>query len=126
MTRTYGYVGDEPGPDVEEPMSSLKRYRQLGGGEFYKFSEQGQALEGIWRGTQTGKFGENGVIETPDGQRHMFSLNTALKDLVGVQPGVGVKVVYLGKQTAKNGNEFKAYQVFVEEDAQVDSDEAPF
>ena len=108
-------------------MGNLKRYRQLGGGEFYKFTEVGQTLEGTWQGTRAGKFGENGTVDTPTGI-HIFSLNAALKDLIGVPKGTGVKIVYMGKETAKNGNEFKAYKVFVEEDenGEATTDEAPF
>lgn len=105
-----------------------KRWRQLGGGTFYKFAEVGQVLEGIWRGTQTGKFGENGVVEV-DGESKIFSLNAALKDLPRVKPGAEVRIEYLGKAMSKGGAEFKAYKVEVAEDAEVadpDSPDVPF
>lgn len=100
-------------------MSSEKRWRQLGGGSFFKFEDKGQILEGIWRGTRAGKYGDNGVVEV-FGENKMFTLNTALKDLMRVKPGCEVRIEYLGKQTAKNGNEFKAFSVQVAEDAEVD------
>ncbi len=109
-------------------MAALKRWRQLGGGQFFKFSEPGQTLEGVWRGTQPGKFGENGAVEV-DGVLQLFSLNAALKDLIRVAPGSEVRIEYKGKQMAKNGNEFKAFQVFVEEDGTVldeDDGSVPF
>ena len=96
-------------------MSSAKRLKQLGGGQFYKFDTPGQKLEGVWQGTQAGKFGENGTVEV-NGQPLMFSLNAALKDLIRVKPGTSVLIEYRGKQTAKNGNEFKAFNVFVDAD----------
>lgn len=104
-------------------MGALKRYRSLGGGdEITKFTEVGQSLEGIWRGTKRGKY-ENGIIETPDGIRHLFSLSTMLRDLLKVPEGQGVKITYLGKRISKAGNEYGAYQILVEDDAEPDSSE---
>lgn len=34
--------------------------------------------------------------------------------LAEVQPGTKVKIVYIGKQTSKRGNQFKNYDVFVD------------
>lgn len=104
-------------------MTSTKRWTRLSGGgngnfEFYKFATKGQTLEGIWRGTRVGKYGDNGVIEV-NGVEQVFTLNTALKDLVRVAAGSEVRVEYLGKVTAKNGNEFKAFQIFVTDDAHI-------
>jgi len=110
-------------------MSNEKRWRQLGGGSIFKFEDVGQVLEGIWRGTKAGRFGDNGVVEV-FGDNKMFTLNTALKDLMRVKPGCEVRIEYLGKQMSKGGNEFKAFSVQVAEDAEVSEeehgDEAPF
>lgn len=105
-------------------MTNEKRWRQLGGGSFFKFEDVGQVLEGIWRGTKSGKFGDNGVVEV-HGENMMFSLNAALKDLIDVKPGCEVKIEYIGKRMAKNGNEFKAYHVSVAEDAEVSESDDP-
>ena len=95
-----------------------KRWRQLGGGTFFKFEDVGQVLEGIWRGTKAGKYGDNGIVDV-FGENQMFTLNAALRDLVTVKPGCEVRIEYLGKKMAKNGNEFKAFTVQVSEDAEI-------
>lgn len=107
---------------------ALKRYRSLGGSgdEFFKFSEENPVLEGIWRGTQKGKFGENGVIETPDGVRHIFTLSTMLRDLLKVPEGVGVKVSWLGMGLSKAGNQFHRFQILVEEGESGGEGDPPF
>ena len=107
-------------------MGALKRYRSLGGSgdEFFKFSEDNPMLEGIWRGTQQGKFGDNGVVETPDGVRHLFTLSAMLKDLLKVPEGTGVKISWLGRRLSKAGNSYHAFQIMVEDDGA--SDEVPF
>jgi len=105
-------------------MGSLKKWRQLSGGSFYKFEEVGQVLEGTWQGTQTGKFGDNGTVEV-FGKLMVFSLNAGLKDLLRVKAGTEIRLEYLGKQRAKNGNEFKAYKVEVAEDAEVADPDDP-
>ena len=112
----------------ERTMANEKRWRQLSGGTFYKFEETGQVLEGIWLGTKSGKFGDNGMVEVL-GEVKLFSLNTALKDLMRVKPGAEVRIEYMGKQTSKGGNEFKAYTVLVADGAEVadpDEDGTPF
>lgn len=103
-------------------MSSLKRFRQLGGGTFFKFDTPNQVLEGVWRGTQAGRYGDNGVVEV-DGVPQMFTINAALKDLIRVKPGTEVRITYLGRKEAKNGNQFKAFRVEVEEDAVIEREE---
>ena len=108
-------------------MSNLKRWKQLSGGSFFKFEKEGDRLEGVWRGTQAGKFGDNGIVEA-DGDAKLFTMNTALKDLLRVAPGTEVQITYTGKRTSKGGNEFKAFQILVEDGAMVaepDNDE-PF
>jgi hypothetical protein len=107
-------------------MTSAKRWKQLSGGSFFKFAEEGDTLEGIWQGTQAGKFGENGIVEM-NGERKQFTLNAALKDLIRVPPGTEVRITYTGKQMSKSGNEFKAFEILVEDNVQVDDDEdVPF
>lgn len=107
-------------------MGNAKRWKQLSGGTFFKFDAEGVCLEGIWQGTQSGKFGDNGVVEV-DGVPQLFTMNTALKDLLRVKPGTEVRITYLGKQMSKGGNEFKAYQIFVEDGAAIaDDDDVPF
>lgn len=105
-------------------MTSAKRWKQLSGGTFFKFSTPGDSLEGIWHGTQDGKFGENGVVEVVgDPTPKIFSLNAALKDLVRVPKGTEVRITYTGKQMSKGGNEFKAFDVLVEDGVDVPGDE---
>ena len=108
-----------------------KRWKQLSGGTFFKFEAPNDKLEGTWQGTETGKFGDNGVVETADGERHLFTMNTALKDLLRVTPGTAVQITYIGKRTAKgSGNEFKAFTILVEDGAkvgaEVDDQDVPF
>ena len=107
-------------------MSNAKRWKQLSGGKFFKFEKEGDCLEGLWQGTQVGKFGDNGVIEV-DGVPQLFTLNTALKDLMRVKPGTEVRVTFMGKEMSKGGNEYKAFQIFVEDGASIAPDEeVPF
>lgn len=107
-------------------MGALKRYRSLGGGDdFFKF-EPGMTLEGIWRGTKRGKYGENGIIETPDGILHVFTLSAMLKDLIKVPDGTGVKVTHVGMRQSKAGNTYHAFQILVEESGDGDDADVPF
>jgi hypothetical protein len=96
-------------------MSSLKRWRQVGQGQFQKWEMSGQELEGTWQGIHEGRFGPLGTIETADG-RFTFPLPVALRDrLAQVRLGALVLVRYTGLQTSNSGRTFKGFEVFVAE-----------
>src|SRR5713226_4315364 len=96
-------------------MSSLKRCRQVGQGQFQKWETPGQELEGTWQGMHEGRFGPLGTLETGEG-RLTFPLPVALRDrLAQVKPGALVLVRYTGLQTSNAGRTFKGFEVFVAE-----------
>jgi hypothetical protein len=95
-------------------------YKKFSGGKFFKFEEEGQQLEGIWDGYREStnyKGTYNGFINV-DGERIVFGLSTAIEDMMVIPVGTQVKVVYIGKQVGKSGRQFKAYEVYVDEDMQ--------
>jgi len=107
-------------------MASLKRWRQIGQGQFHKWETPGEEFEGTWRGMHDGRFGPLGTLEIPEGLV-TFPLHAALLErLKLVREGAEVLIRYTGKQTSKAGRVFKAFEVFVTgEDAMVDSPEFP-
>ena len=58
-------------------MTSLKRWRQIGQGQFHKWETPGEEFEGTWRGMHDGRFGPLGTLETPEGLV-TFPLHAAL------------------------------------------------
>ena len=58
-------------------MSSLKRWRQIGQGQFHKWETPGDEFEGTWRGMHDGRFGPLGTLETLEGLV-TFPLHAAL------------------------------------------------
>ena len=107
-------------------MSNLKRWRQVGQGQFHKWETPGEEFEGTWRGMHDGRFGPLGTLETPEGLV-TFPLHAALLErLKLVQEGAEVLIRYTGKQTSKAGRVFKAFEVFVAgEDGLRDTPELP-
>jgi hypothetical protein len=107
-------------------MSTLKRWRQLGQGQFHKWETPGEELEGTWRGSHEGRFGPLGTVETPEGLV-TFPLHTALLDrLKVVREGAAVLIRYTGTQLSKAGRVFKGFEVFVAgDDAVIDPVELP-
>lgn len=96
-------------------MSSLKRWRRIGEGQFHKWETPGDELEGIWRGAHEGRFGPLGTLETTEALV-TFPLPAALRDrLRRVGEGSEVLIRYAGLQASKAGRQFKAFEVFVEE-----------
>lgn len=113
-------------------MSSLKRWRQIGQGEFHRWTEKGDSLEGLWRGQRDGQYGPLGTLETEQGLVS-FPLHIALLQRVEhVREGSEIKIVYTGKHVSKGGREFKGFEVFVAEATDIeapnadDPDDVPF
>ncbi len=107
-------------------MTSLKRWRQIGQGQFHKWETPGEEFEGTWRGMHDGRFGPLGTLETPEGLL-TFPLHAALLERLRlVREGAEVLIRYTGKQTSKAGRIFKAFEVFVAgEDALRETPELP-
>src|SRR5262249_49725280 len=96
-----------------ESMASLRRWRQIGQGEFHKWETPGDELEGRWRGPHDGRYGPLGTVETRGGLVTL-PLHAALFDpLKLVGEGKDVLIRYTGKQTSKAGRVFKAFEVYV-------------
>ncbi len=94
-------------------MTSLRRWRQIGQGQFHKWETPGDELQGRWRGPHDGRYGPLGTVETTQGIV-TFPLHAALFDrLKRVHEGAEVLIRYTGKQTSKSGRVFKAFEVYV-------------
>jgi hypothetical protein len=94
-------------------MASLRRWRQVGHGQFHKWDTPGDELEGRWIGTHEGRFGPLGSIDAPDGVI-TFPLHTALFDrLRRIPEGTDVLIRYTGRQTSRAGRVFKSFDVFM-------------
>src|SRR5687767_6504999 len=94
-------------------MASLRRWRQIGQGQFHKWETPGDELEGRWQGIHDGRYGPLGTVETRTGLV-TFPLHAALLDrLKQVRDDADVLIRYTGKQTSKAGRVFKAFEVFV-------------
>jgi hypothetical protein len=94
-------------------MSSLKRWRRVGQGQFHKWEQAGEEFEGTWRGAHDGRYGPLGTLETSEGLI-TFPLPAALLDrLRRVGEGAEVLILYTGMQTSKAGRPFKGFEVYV-------------
>jgi hypothetical protein len=94
-------------------MSSLRRWRQIGQGQFHKWQTPGEELEGRWQGSHDGRYGALGTVETRVGLV-TFPIHAALSDCLKRLPDdAEVLIRYTGKQTSKAGRVFKAFEVFV-------------
>jgi hypothetical protein len=94
-------------------MSSLKRWRRVGQGQFHKWEQAGEEFEGTWRGAHEGRYGPLGTLETSEGLI-TFPLPAALLDrLRRVGEGAEVLIQYTGMQTSKAGRSFKGFEVYV-------------
>lgn len=92
-------------------MSSLRRWVEVGQGEFRKWTEKGQELEGTWLGQHEGKFGPLGALQTEQG-KITFPLHMALLQRVeGLAEGTYIQIVYTGMHMSKGGKEFKGFIV---------------
>ena len=101
-------------------MASLRRWRQVGQGQFLRWETPGQELEGVWVGQHDGTFGPLGTVDTREG-RMTFPLHAALLERLRlIREGADVLIRYTGKQTSKSGRIFKGFEVFVAGDEATD------
>jgi hypothetical protein len=100
-------------------MSSLRRWRQVGHGQFHKWESPGDELEGRWIGSHEGRFGPLGSIDAREGVI-TFPLHTALLDrLRRIPEGTDVLIRYTGRQTSRAGRVFKSFDVFMAGDESI-------
>src|SRR5258708_39372384 len=94
-------------------MSSLKRWRRVGQGQFHKWEQTGEEFEGTWRGAHEGRYGPLGTLETSEGLI-TFPLPAALLDrLRRVGEGAEGLIQHTGRQTSKTGPPFKGLEGYV-------------
>lgn len=97
------------------------RYVPVGGeGDWIKWDQPGQVLEGEYRGMAPGKTAPDGkvmsygTIDTADGVKR-FSVTAVLKTrLEQVREGSGVFIEFLGKKRGQGGAEYKDFFVGVD------------
>ncbi len=87
---------------------------ESGSAAYQKWTQKGQSVEGVYKGTRDGKYGPNVLIETPNGLVSCNSTRLLMDRLNGVRPGDLVKIEYLGKVMGKNGREFMNFDVFMD------------
>jgi hypothetical protein len=106
-------------------VSSLKRWRRVGQGQFHKWEQAGEEFEGTWRGPHDGRFGPLGTLETSEGLM-TFPLPTALFERLRlVREGAEVLIQYTGMQTSKAGRPFKGFEVYVAGDGMAEAPAEP-
>ena len=103
-----------------------RRWHPVGSsGNFKKWTENGQKVEGLWEGSTPGKFGDLGIVKLPDGSKVTFPLHTVLADrLRRIREGAEILIEYLGKEKNKSGVEFKNFEVMVANPADIVSEAA--
>lgn len=80
--------------------------------QFFKFKDPGDELSGKWEGTAPNKYnGLNGIIVDKDGVRNEFTLSKKLEDLLAMEIGTRLRIVFLRKRLLKDGNSFKEFHI---------------
>ncbi len=92
--------------------SGATRWRTVGERpvSYHKFEEPGDVIEGIWRGTSTGKYGLNGRLDV-DGSDVLFTLSAGLRDLEQVELGTRVRITFQRWALSKSGNRFRLFRI---------------
>jgi len=74
--------------------------------------EPGFEIEGVWCGEKPSLYGTLGQIQTPDGTVAAFSIPTDLgRRLRKVREGAEILIVFLERQSLRNGNTFLKFDV---------------
>lgn len=88
-------------------------YRPVGiSGELVKWDRDGTAVEGTWKGSRQGQYGELGTVDALDGRVLSFPLTTALQSkLALVKEGARVRITFLGMRRSGEGKDYKDFSV---------------
>jgi len=107
-------VNNERGPWRARRRLNMKRWRSLRrNGEFIKWTEPGQVVEGVFLGIEKSDWREIGRVNA-EGGPVAFSLTTALAGpLRKVNTGQSVQIQYVGEKMSKAGRMFKDFNVSV-------------
>jgi hypothetical protein len=94
-----------------------KRWRAVGSvAQLHKWTV-GEVVQGTWRGTHRGQYGDVGTLHAPDGEIIQFAMGTVLTDRFReIAEGTEVRVTFRGEQVNRSGRSFKAFEVLVAED----------
>lgn len=96
-------------------MSNIKRWKKRSSGEYMRWEEVGQQLEGIYLGMQEGtQSGFLGKVQTEQGLTVVFSVPSGLKNqLEGVKEGRLIQIHYRGyKLNQRTKREYKSFDLY--------------
>jgi hypothetical protein len=92
-------------------------WKKYGGGKMFKFEDPGTELVGRWMGSRpSGKYDSRlGTIMDASGEKHVFSIATALSDIEMFPAGCTVRIVFLGWEQGNGGTRYKNFELFMDE-----------
>jgi len=97
----------------------MTQYKEVGGtdGKFFKFTDPGTELEGIWHGTKEGSKGPLGIIEDVNGVEQVFGISKVLSDKVALfKEGDKVKIIFVTNEKSKSsGMVYKVFRTYIAE-----------
>lgn len=107
-------------------MTNLKKWKKhegSGGSNFFQFENNGDEIEGLWKGV----IGKSPTYGTPigglDTVNGPISINLSMgliNQVEEIPSGTEIKVVYLGsKLNPKTKQHFKAFDVFINEEQDI-------
>jgi len=85
--------------------------------DIFKWNEITDSLEGVWKGTTDGKYGQLGLVESSDdGRLKGFEMHKVLESKLGtLAPGTSVRIEWLGKKMGKSGFAYHTFNVYTED-----------
>ena len=90
-------------------------FEEVKGNPVFQFEKKGDSIEGTFKESIEGKFGQDYLITTKEDTMTVFGttvLNTKMKT---IQQGSKIKIVYNGEKKAETGGRmYKDFSVFVD------------
>ena len=81
---------------------------------FFKFEEEGQEIVGKLKEVQTGSFGEQYLIDTPDGDITIGTYGVLKSKIAKTDEGKWIKILYKGEvANPKTKRTYKDFDVFI-------------
>ena len=106
------YLHEDKLRNIDMEVSNME-YEEIVAGQVWTIEKEGDSIEGVFKRTVAGQFGNNYVIATEDEELTVFGSTVLNTKMASVDEGSKVRLTYIGEKKSKEGRVYKDFKVEV-------------